>query len=228
MSLFKKSVLFYSLLPTICLADGLAIDKVYHPYVQPLEREIEWRMIESDGEQIHRLGFGKSVSKDLFLELYVIGNENQTGDIKPEAYELEAKWQLSEQGEYRFDWGLLTELEHQYHDNNWELATTLLMEKELGRWSVASNFGLAYEWGDNRHAELESDLRLQTRYRLSPLIEPALELYANQDTRAVGPVLLGDLRFAAGKKLHWEMGILAGLDSATPDKTWRFLAEFEF
>ena len=38
-------------LPLICNADGVAVDKVYHPYVQPLEREAEWRMISADGEQ---------------------------------------------------------------------------------------------------------------------------------------------------------------------------------
>ena len=42
-------------------ADGLAIDKVYHPYVQPLEREVELRMTSADGEQKYRFGVGKSL-----------------------------------------------------------------------------------------------------------------------------------------------------------------------
>ncbi len=50
-------------------ADGTVIDKVYHPYVEPLEWEIEWRMIHQDEDpltgdqraQSHRFGFGKAM-----------------------------------------------------------------------------------------------------------------------------------------------------------------------
>ena len=59
-------------LPLVGLADDVAIDKVYHPYVQALEHEIEWRMISADGQQLHRLGFGKAMSDRLFAEVYLI------------------------------------------------------------------------------------------------------------------------------------------------------------
>jgi hypothetical protein len=39
---------------------------------------------------------------------------------------------------------------------------------------------------------------------------------------------MGDIRFAAGKKLHWETGVLLGLSKKTPDATLRLLAEYEF
>ncbi|MEX2129872.1 MAG: hypothetical protein WD772_00170, partial [Pseudohongiellaceae bacterium] len=61
------------------------IDKIYHPYVQPLEREFEYRSIyqtDSDpGEDDilrQRFGFGRSVSERIFVEAYLIG-------IKPPA-----------------------------------------------------------------------------------------------------------------------------------------------
>lgn len=224
----QLSMLFILLgigLTSVVRADGLAIDKVYHPYVQALERELEWRMISADGEQKHRLGLGKSLSDRLFVEGYLIVSNNES---TIDAYELEAKWQLTEQGEYAVDWGAIVELEKDRYDNNWELATGLLMEKEWGTWTGSANLWAIYEWGDTIKAELESALALQARYRYSRYFEPAIEFYSGQNTRGIGPVIMGDVKFSAGKKLHWEVGSILGLDSSTPDNTWRFLTEFEF
>tara|TARA_R110001606_G_scaffold399222_2_gene582492 strand:- start:153753 stop:154442 length:690 start_codon:yes stop_codon:yes gene_type:complete len=212
-------------LASVVNADGLMIDKVYHPYVQQLEREIEWRMISADGEQKHRLGLGKSVSDRLFVEGYLIVSNKETSI---DAYEAEAKWQLTEQGEYAVDWGVIFELEKDRYDNNWELASGLLMEKEWGSWTGSANLWAIYEWGDTIKSELESALALQARYRYSRYFEPALEFYSGQNTRGLGPAIMGDVKFSAGKKLHWEVGSIIGLDSTTPDNTWRLLTEFEF
>jgi hypothetical protein len=39
---------------------------------------------------------------------------------------------------------------------------------------------------------------------------------------------MGDIKFGLGKKLHWEAGVVFGLDNKSPDNTWRFLTEYEF
>ncbi len=210
---------------TSVYANGTAIDKVYHPYVQALEREIEYRMISADGEQKHRLGIGKSLSDRLFIEAYLItSNNSQSLD----AFEIEAKWQLTEQGEYSADWGVVVELEKDRHDNNWEFATGLISVKEWGRWVGTANLFAIYEWGDTIENELESSLALQARYRYSRYFEPAIEFYSGQDTRGLGPAVMGDIKLSGRKKLHWEVGAIIGLDSKTPDNTWRLLTEFEF
>jgi len=214
-------------LPLVSVADGVAIDKVYHPYVQALEREVEWRMISADGQQRHLFALGKSFSDRLFVEAYLIAEQNDNNDLKAEAYELELKWQLSEQGEFAIDWGLLTEIEYEYHDDVWELATSLILEKEWGRWVGAANAWVIYEHS-SLESEFETALSLQTRYRYSPYLEPAIEFYAGEDTRAIGPVLMGDLKLGAGKKIHWETGVIFGLNNNSPDNTWRFLTEYEF
>jgi len=206
-------------------ADSVAIDKVYHPYVQPLEREIEYRMISADGKQKHRFGVGKSLSDRLFVEAYLIAS-NDTKEL--DAFELEAKWQLTEQGEYSSDWGVIVELEKDRHDSNWELATGLITVKEWGRWVGTANLLAIYEWGETIDNELESSLALQARYRYSRYFEPAIEFYSAQNTRGLGPVIMGDVKLSGRKKLHWEIGAIVGLDSKTPDNTWRFLTEFEF
>ena len=218
----------FAVSPTIVQADGVAIDKIYHPYVQPHEREIEWRMIDYDGIQKHRVGLKKSFVGNFYIEGYFIGKDTEEDSLSLTAHEVELLWQLTEQGEYSADWGVLFELEKEQHENNWEFSTGAIVEKEWGRWTGTANLYAIYEWGDTIKNELESALALQARYRYSRLFEPALEFYGGEDTRGLGPVIMGDIRVGPGKKIHWETGAIIGLDSKIPDKTWRFVAEFEF
>src|SRR6056297_1412947 len=106
--LIRLALVCSLLTPLTIQADGLAIDKVYHPYVQPLERELEFRWLDYDVEnsnsnQIYRLGYGQSFSQYWFFEAYIIGGR-KANDFQADAYELEAKVQLTEQGEYASDW----------------------------------------------------------------------------------------------------------------------------
>ena len=140
-----------------CLADGSPVDKLYHPYVEQLEWELEWRMTQQDNEfegdsskhQQHKIGLGKSIYENVFVEAYFLGEHSWDECFALEAYELEILWQLSEQGEYSRDYGLLFELEKDKDDNGWELSNKLLLEKETGRFSNTANIGLSFEWGDN-------------------------------------------------------------------------------
>jgi len=216
-------------------ADGTAVDKIYDPYVQPLERELEYRVIVHNDDndiiddlQIHRLGFGLSWSDRWFTELYVIGVRTNDHSLSIDAYELETKWQLTEQGEYWADWGLLFELETVRNTDAWEYATTLLIVREWGRWVTTANAGLIYEWGNDIVNEWETTLSLQGRYRLTRGFEPALEFYGGQDSKGLGPVLMGDIRAGGRRKLHWEAGVIFGLDSDSADQTFRGMLEFEF
>lgn len=223
--LIAYSALF--LMPILAQADGSAIDKVYHPYVQPLEKEVEWRMIIAEGDSLQKLSYGQSLTDRLYVEAYLTATEDND-NFRLNSYELEAKWQLTEQGEYAIDWGVVTELEKSNIHDQWEAATALLMEKQWGRWIGAANFWLEYEWGDDIEEEFETALSMQARYRMSAKFEPAIEFYGGAETRALGPVALGDVRFSAGKKLHWEAGVLFGVGKQSPDATLRFLTEFEF
>lgn len=214
-------------------AEGASVDKIYHPYVQPLEREFELRAVAEQGRagtnsQRWRLGYGQALTSSFFAELYVLGE--QTGGDRSEvsAYELEGLWQLTEQGEYAADWGLLFELEKERHENLWEFSTALLAEREWGRWVGTANAHLIREWGDAVADEWETRLGLQARYRLSPLWEPAIEFHAAEDLRALGPALLGTARLGGRRKLHWEAGLFAGLDSDSPDLSVRAQLEYEF
>jgi hypothetical protein len=147
---------------------------VYHPYVQAMETELEWRMVAADGDHLQRLGIGRALTDRLFVEGYLIAAEKDD-TFRLQGYELETRLQLTEQGEYAMDWGMLVELEKAHEEDEYELATALLMEKQWGRWVGAANLWLEYEWGDEVKDEFETATALQLRYRLSPKFEPALE-----------------------------------------------------
>jgi hypothetical protein len=216
-------------------ADGTIIDKIYHPYVQPLERELELRSsIEHDSTddarelRIYRLGYGQSLNDSWFAEGYLIGQQEHDNTLRLQAFELEALWQLTEQGEYWADWGALFEFEKVRSSNSMEFSSALLVEKEWGRWAGTANLYALYEFGDDIDNEFETALAAQLRYRYRQSFEPALELYKGQYTLGLGPVLTGTVRLGERRKLYWEAGAILGLDSDTADQTYRLLLEYEF
>ena len=93
---------------------------------------------------------------------------------------------------------------------------------------MIANFGVIYEWGERIQDELESTLRVQTRYRLTEKFEPGIELHVGQDTTALGPAFSGLVRVSRGKKIRWELGMFAGLNERSPDHILKANIEFEF
>lgn len=217
------------------LADGSAVDKVYHPYVDALESEIEFRSLfqESssggkDFKQLHQVSFGRSFGQALFGEVYLVGERSRSGQFELEAFEFEVKWQLTEQGEYSADWGLLFEYEQEFNDDVQEFTTGILVEKEFGRFSGTANLLLIQEWGSAIKDEFETAVAMQARYRYSRAFEPGVELYAGQDSAGIGPVMMGSVSLGVRKTLRWEAGVIFGLGSDSPDNSFRFLLEYEF
>ncbi len=210
------------------------IDKVYHPYVTPLEREFEWRMIYERKRhddigmlQRHRFAYGASVNDRFSLEAYIIAERLSGENLQLEGYELEGQLQLSEQGEFWADWGLLFELEREKERDFWEVGLGALSEREWGKWSTAVNLMSIYEFGSGIENELEIEAATQLRYRLSSEFEPALEFYWDEEIRGVGPVIMGLQRFAL-RKLKWEIGIIFTTGGASGGQTIRSLLEYEF
>lgn len=218
-----------------CFASAVVIDKIYHPYVQPGEQELEWRGIfqnhqpgGADNLQLQRLAYGRSVTDRWFLEFYLVGEGTNDSSFDLKSYELEAKRQLTEQGEFWADWGLLLEIEKEADYDAWALTTGLLIEKEWGRFSSTANLLLVRDWGSDVKKDWETRLGFQLRYRYSRAFEPAIEYYSGNDTQGVGPAILGQFKAGVNRQLHWEAAAIFGVDNKSPDLTWRFNLEFEF
>ncbi|HEY9136067.1 MAG TPA: hypothetical protein VIM85_09770 [Pseudomonadales bacterium] len=232
-----RILLIFSLLPfgIQVRADGSTIDKVYHPYVQLLEKEFEYRVLYGqdsdeaiDGGIRHKLGYGQALSDQFFAEIYLTGSEEPGGSLRLESYEAELKWQLTEQGEFDHDWGLLFELEKEKNDNIWEVNTTLIALHEWSNWIATGNLSVIYEWGNDIGNEWETAFSGQLRYRNNERLEPGIEIYQSQDTQGIGPVLTGLWRFGRGKKLNWDFGAILGTDNETADVSWKLSLEYEF
>jgi len=221
--------------PLPALSNGSRIDKIYHPYVQPLERELEFRVLNEDNASVApgdrtkaRVGYGQAVSDNWFAEGYLIGEKNDDRNFHVQSFEVEGIRQLTEQGEYTADAGLLFDVESKFDGDLTEFSSAFLLEKEWGHWSGTANLFAIYEFGRDVNNELETALNLQGRYRYSRYFEPAVEFYKAQNTFGIGPVMLGGHSFGRGNKLHWEAGLIIGLDNDTPDRTLRGLLEFDF
>ena len=220
---------------SLARADGAVIDKIYHPYVDALEHELEYRVLVQEEQhaistqaQIHKLSLGTTLGSRMFAEAVMIGSKSRGGTVSVEAVEAELKWQLTEQGEYGVDWGLLVEYEHERRIDAEEFALGLLAEKEWGKWSGTANAKFINEWGDDINSEVETMLALQARYRYSRLLEPAIEFYAGQNTRGIGPSVQGTIVAGLRKSVHWQAGLIFGLDNNSADQSWRFQLEYEF
>lgn len=213
-------------------ADGMVVDKVYHPYVMPLERELEWRLLSRQTEQgnvlAQRLGLGWSLTETMTIEGYAIGERDDEGNFDLAAYELESRWQFVEQGRYWADIGMLFELEKRHKFDAYEATAGFLFEKEFGRTSLTMNAFLVREWGKDIEDEWESEFRAQLRYRLYSAFQPAIEVYVGEDFFGVGPGVIGLHRFEGQKQLKWEAGFISEVSQSGKDHSFRLALEFEF
>ncbi len=214
------------------MADGMVVDKVYHPYVLPNEREFEWRLMsrQTDDNTLlgQRVAYGQSISETVMLEGYLIGEKTETEDFGLQAYEIEVRWMMTEQGELWADWGMLFEFEKQHNSNDWEVTTGIIFEKEFGRTSLTMNLFGIYEWGETIQDEMEVEFRLKYRYRWMPQIQPAIEIYTGENYFGIGPACMGIQRFNGQKQLKWEAGFITKISNSGKNHSLRVALEFEF
>ena len=226
------ALLYYLSCMSISWADGFPVDKVYHPYVLANERELEWRFISRQNDNgnmlAQRFAYGHAVSEYLTIEGYIVGERDDAGDFGLQAYEIEVRWMLTDQGELWADWGMLFELEKQHKEDNYEFTTGLLFEKEFTQTSLTINALLVYEWGKSIQNEFETELRLKYRYRYLPALQPYIEIYTGEDFIGLGPGFMGIHRYEGQKQLKWELAFIAGLNGDSKDHTLRFVLEYEF
>ncbi|MCP4061505.1 hypothetical protein [Pseudoalteromonas agarivorans] len=224
---------FYLLVFSIpAKADGIVVDKVYHPYVLPFERELEWRLVshQTDSGNIlaQRLGGGGAINDTIALEGYIVGERDDSGDFGLEAYELELRWQLIEQGKLWADWGALFELEKKHNEDVYEATSGFVIEKEFGKTSLTMNAFLVYEWGQDIQNEWESEFRAQYRYRYRSAFQPSIEVYVGEDFVGIGPGFIGLQRFDGQKQLKWEAGFITEISQSEKNHSFRLALEFEF
>lgn len=232
----KRRCMLLVTLALIAHTSHAGIDKVYGPTVEAGEIELEMRGIYAidsnaarDGAQKSKIALGYGIRPRIFVEGYLLFEKPANGDYTLEAYELETKFQLTEQGHYFADFGLLTEFEKTRGKDAWEFKIGPLIQKPFGNWMGTVNLLGETKFGNaaSNSGEWEFLGSAQLKYLLSPRFEPGLEFYTDDDTRALGPVMVGRVNFNRSR-MKWELGWLLGLNSGTADNTVRWQFELEF
>ena len=217
---------------------------VYSPLVEQGERAIELRGHYDrdgndalDGGQQYKLEFEWSPLARWRTELLVKAQRAPGDGTKATEIASENVFQLTEQGQYWADVGLLAEYAHSLeHGGTDALELGLLAQKDVGRHEARLN--LTFERELTGGADTEIGYAWQYRYRLGERFEPGIEMYGglgdvgdmgalNDHEQQFGPAFFGKLRTTTGA-LKYEAGLLFGLNDQTPDATIRFLLEYEF
>ncbi|WP_410473481.1 hypothetical protein [Guyparkeria sp. TX1] len=228
--MWKTSLSGLAAMTTLASTTAFAgVDKVYDPYVEQGEVELELRGVHGldSGEYKTKVGIGYGVTSRWFVEGYLIG-EKEDGDFEVEEAEIENKFQLTEQGQYWADFGLLVELEKAFDEDAWETKVGPLVQKQFGKMVATGNLLFEKKFGDDvAQSDWETLGSAQLKYRLSPTLEPGIEYYGSEDTQALGPVLIGANPFGM-ERVKWEAGLLFGLNDETEDSILRWQIEYEF
>lgn len=234
-TLFWLNAIVLLTLSLNAFADGRVVDKVYHPYVGALERDFEYRSLyqrqsrhPDNNTLAQKLGYGFAISERSALAFYLLAERVMPDDYTVASYEVELRYMLTEQGQYSWDWGVLFEIEHQQQTDSNEITSGLLLEKEFEHTSLTINTLLVYEWGTNIKSELETEFRLQYRYRFLPALQPSIELYSGENYKGAGPGFMGVHKFSPTRQLKWEAALVFALDNDTIDRTLRFAISYQF
>lgn len=224
-------VLILTCINSICYA---SIDKIYSPTVEQGELEIEVRGVyvldgnSADGDQAHKFAVGYGVNSFWFVEGYVEVEKKQGDSAEIEAFELENRFQFSEPGEYAVNFGGLLEVEKSRELDLWEIKVGPLLQKDFGRWTGTTNLLFEWQFGDDKtENEWEFIGRVQMKYRLNETFEPGIEYHTEENTKAVGIVGMGSIKFG-DTPVKWLAGLIFGLDDNTPDTMLRWELELEF
>ena len=227
-----KYVIWGLLCPLFISMNAYAgVNKIYDPYVHEGETEVEfWGVHSFDDENVNKVKFAVAHGMTSFWLLEgVVEYEQETGNKgNISAVEVENKFQLTEQGKYWLDVGVLTELEKSTDGDVWEFKAGPIFQKQISRWILTTNFLLERKFGsDNTDHRVDVLGNAQLKYPYSPELQPAIEYYGDRETHSIGPVLLGK-HLIGSTPMKWELGALAGLNDAGPDFTLRWLVEWEF
>jgi len=222
--------------------------KVYYPQVVKGESEIELRGYVDydkdptiDNTQSFKVGAGHSFTDYWFTEVYAeIDKAAGDSTYAVGAYEWENLFQLTEPGRYWADFGFAIEYAHAREStdpNEWELMP--IVQKQLGQQLITLNVPFVYETGNNAAKKWELEYAWQYKWLGNPALEFGIEGYgklgeatnwspASQQTHQMGPSLFGKIKAGPGHAWQYQVGMLFGLTTPSPEMTLYGNLEYEF
>ena len=224
---------------TISSAHG--IDKIYSPMVEYKELEFETRgKYDYDHRADRNAGFqelfgvGYGFTQRFAAEGYMEVEREPEEDTNVQAFSLEGRYQLTEQGEYWIDPGLYLEVERDIQENAYQVEGKILLEKSTGPLTHTLNIIFEREGLGSEGSDVEWGTAFKSRYRMAPEFEPGFELFDNlgeipdmggwsEQEHSIGPAIYGKI-FG---KIKYELAYLFGISTEAPDQTVRWTVEYE-
>jgi len=219
--------------------------QVYSPNVVKGEKEIEARAYNSWGttpdtgaRKSVKAAAGVSPTDYWFTEIYVNAEQEPGESLKAEEAEWENRFQLTPQGKYWADFGLLSEVEiPRYSHDPYEVRVGPVIARDFGRLSVLINLLAGHQYGSNAQSGVELSYRSRLTYRYNRLASPVIEAYGQPVGRIgqwgrprhqAGGGITGRLRVGAGRNLDYSAVLLFGGTQAAADTTAVARLEYEF
>ena len=212
---------------------------VYSPYVTEGQSEVEFRthqQFDADpslgDERAYLFALAHSFTSWWHAEIYLGSYERDPGGPNfLQGYEFENIFQVTDQGRYWADLGLIASFgyNHPSGDNN-VVEFGPLLEKRSG--AIDQRLNLVWEKqvgaGADRHYEFRSSY--SASYQINSMLEPGFEAYyrPGDDARQLGPALDGEIATAGGNEFEYHFAYLFGLNKGAPNRTLALRLEFEF
>lgn len=227
-------------------AAGHAADyQVYPPYVNAGENEIEARAYtsggagpESDSVRAVKFAAGRGITNWWASEFYLEAEQEFGETLKLEEFEWENRFQLTPQGRYPVDIGLLNENEiPRFGGDPYQLAIGPTLERDFGRLVSMLDLLAVHQYGANATPGMSLQYRAHVEYRWRRNLTPLAELYASNSFGAsavepaqlqLGPGVGGQLQLGPARSLNWAVVALFGGARASPSATLLLRAEYEF
>jgi len=217
-----------------------ATHKVYSPYVEKGELEIEARgHVDQDGARKEKYEVGYGFTDWWFSSVFAEYEQLPGSSLNHSATSWENIFQLTEPGKHWLDSGLYLEYESPVGGGPAKLETKLLLEKATGRYVNTVNLVVARQVGSGASSDVELEYAWRTKYKFKPKFEPGIELYGAAGTLAapkfdssqpaqIGPVATGKFHLRGRGAVVYELGYLFGLNNASPSGSVKWLIEYEY
>ena len=177
-----------------------------------------------------------------FVELELEASKHPGRKVSADALTFENYFMLTEPGQYFLDFSIFAEYAHTLTSESSDTAKLgVLLQKDYMKVLNTLNVYVEKEVGASASTADTFQYAWQTRYQLSPLFQPGIEIYGqiedlnhpgklNEQQLRIGPMFAGsyNLGQVGGRgKFKYEVGYLFGVTDATEDRTLRTRIEYE-
>lgn len=232
-----------------CPNAALAKDKLYSPYVEKGEVELEYfgrRSVDNDSgknnDQKNAFSVGYTPNDWWKTELYATFEKEPGEDAKFAEWEWENIFQLTERGQYWLDVGASLAYEWTPQSNHADtIEARLLLAKDVGKTSHILNIIAEKDVGSGPKEELEGKLLWSSRYNYNSYFAPGFEISNDfgelentgsfdEQGHYVGPAAYGKIPLQLtdhADALKYRVGYLFGVSDAASDGQAVLQLEYE-